>query len=100
MLYSLSFLNKIIIRNIKNSGQISTQAFVSFNINQRKCHLEHEVLAESNFRIHTENNCKYECHVEHAKDVCQCIPWDFMHNTEMSECDVFGRTCFLNVMEN
>ena len=32
---------------------------------------------------------------------CGCIPWDFYgKNQSIRECDVFGRTCFLNNMEN
>ena len=34
---------------------------------------------------------------------CQCVPWDFVTleaQNNLSECDVFGRTCFLNVVNN
>ena len=44
----------------------------------------------------------YECEVENAYKVCQCIPWDFFHelksNGSAKECDVFGRTCFHNAI--
>ena len=38
-----------------------------------------------------------------AYKVCQCIPWDFLptlHNPEAEVCDVFGRNCFQNAMNN
>ena len=50
--------------------------------------------------MYTKNNCKYECHVELAHEKCHCIPWDFVHNTEAEECDVFGRMCFYDSISN
>ena len=38
--------------------------------------------------------------MELANTMCNCIPWDFIHATKAQECDVFGRTCFYNAMEN
>ena len=35
-----------------------------------------------------------------ALDICKCIPWDFVHNFEADECDVFGRSCFYNSISN
>ena len=50
--------------------------------------------------MYTKNNCKYECHVELAHEKCHCIPWDFVHNIEAEECDVFGRMCFYDSISN
>ena len=49
--------------------------------------------------IGTQNTCQYECHVKKAIDICFCIPWDFLSNTDVQECDVFGRTCFFDAMK-
>ena len=50
--------------------------------------------------MYTKNNCKYECHVKLAHEKCHCIPWDFEHNIEAEECDVFGRKCFFDSISN
>ena len=79
----------------------TTPAFKKMNLEQRKCKLSHEVEENSIFKVYTQQNCKYECYVKEAESLCQCIPWDFMHQNEMAEeCDIFGRTCFYNAMEN
>ena len=31
---------------------------------------------------------------------CNCTPWDFIVKERNQECDIFGRTCFYNAMEN
>ena len=58
-------------------------------------------LESSNFKKYTENNCRYECHVNLAKQFCKCIPWDYIDSESKSfdECDVFGRTCFWKAMK-
>ena len=57
----------------------------------------------SNFKQYTKNNCKYECHINLAKEFCKCLPWDYIDNKGdgqgFKECDVFGRTCFWRAME-
>ena len=82
------------------TGQISTKSFKTMDLEQRKCNLKHEGLDLSNFKTYSENNCRYECNVRIAKNKCQCTPWDFIDDTVGLECDIFGRTCFYNVMEN
>ena len=79
----------------------TTSAFKKMNLDQRKCKLSHEVEENSIFKIYTQQNCKYECYIKKAESFCNCIPWDFMHQNAMAkECDIFGRTCFYNAMEN
>ena len=76
-------------------------AFKEMNLEQRKCKLSHEVEETSIFKVYTQQNCRYECNVKEAESLCKCIPWDFINqNTLAKECDIFGRTCFFNVMEN
>ena len=87
--------------DVTPNGQRSTDGFRNLDFDQRECHLENEVTESSIFKIYTKNNCKYECYVKLANDICKCVPWDFMHNMKISkECDIFGRTCFFNSMEN
>ena len=77
-------------------GQISTDEFKAMSKEQRQCKLENEVEQSDIFKIYTRNNCMYSCHVELASKQCGCRPWDFLGKSEMPECDVFGRSCFLN----
>ena len=86
--------------DISPTGQVSTQGFRDIDHAQRKCHLKNEVLQSSIFKVYTQANCNYECYVKQAKELCKCIPWDFLHNEQSDECDIFGRTCFINTMEN
>ena len=86
--------------DITPTGRVSTNEFKALNFKQRQCHLKNEGLKSSIFKIYTENNCKYECHVSLAQNLCKCIPWDYMLVERMEECDVFGRTCFVNAMKN
>ena len=78
---------------------ITTDAFKNLNFKQRRCKLKDEVEKDSIFKVYTRKNCKYECHIKEAENICKCIPWDYMHNTLAEECDIFGRTCFYNTME-
>ena len=85
---------------ITPEGEMVTDTFKSLSLKQRKCHLENEVFDNSIFKTYTKRNCEYECHVKLAEQICKCIPWDYLHNRKSPECDVFGRTCFYNAMEN
>ena len=82
------------------NGQMSLEGFRSLSLEQRKCNLESEVTERSWFKKYSQKNCMYECHARLAAEKCGCIPWDFYHLGEFQECDVFGRTCFINTMEN
>ena len=46
---------------------------------KRKCRLEDELDENSIFKKYTKANCMYECEVEKAYKICQCIPWDYFH---------------------
>ena len=85
---------------ITPNGEITSSGFKALNITQRQCNLENEIPENSIFKIYTENNCKYECHVTLAEKLCNCIPWDFISNIESNECDIFGRSCFYNAIKN
>ena len=80
-------------------GEISADRFKELSLKQRKCHLENEISEDSVFKIYTQQNCKYECIIKMAEELCNCIPWDFIYNKKSQECDIFGRTCFFNAME-
>ena len=83
-------------------GQVSSEEFKRQSFKQRNCFLEYEGLEESIFNAYSENNCKYECHVKLARKVCKCQPWDYFAQgmEEFSECDVFGRKCFVEQMKS
>ena len=82
------------IIEVSPTGQISTESFKGLDLHQRNCYLEEEVKQDSFFKTYTKNNCHYECLTKLAGGKCGCIPWDFLHNIDAKECDVFGRTCF------
>ena len=77
----------------------TTDSFKEMGFNQRKCKLSNEIPDESILKQYTMKNCRYECNIKKAETLCHCIPWDFIHNTQAKECDLFGRTCFYNAME-
>ena len=81
-------------------GRNSSVNFRDLSIDQRNCRLRNETMEGSIFKLYTESNCRYECHTKLALEVCKCAPWDFMHRSDEKECDVFGRTCFYQTMEN
>ena len=79
----------------------TTRAFQEMPFQQRKCKLKHEVEKNSIFKVYTQKNCKYECNIKKAEELCNCISWDFLHQNSkhVKECDIFGRTCFYNAMK-
>ena len=82
-------------------GQISSPDFREMSLEKRGCRLSHETMESSTYQVYTKDNCLYDCRVQQAYKICQCLPWDFVNTiSESAECDVFGRTCFFNVMEN
>ena len=81
-------------------GQYTTEDFKAMALEKRKCRLDHEIFDNSTHPIYTKANCKFDCHVNLAYHTCKCIPWDFVNKHEdATECDVFGRTCFFNMIE-
>ena len=88
------------IIELDSHGQMSTDDFKTMSLEQRHCRLDKEVLEYSTHPIYTSENCKYDCFVKMAFDTCKCIPWDFVNKIEgATECDIFGRTCFFNMIE-
>ena len=81
-------------------GQMSTDDFKTMSLEQRQCRLYKEVLDDFTHPIYTSTNCRYDCYVKMAFDNCKCIPWDFVNKINgAEECDIFGRTCFFNMIE-
>ena len=81
--------------------QMTTASYRSLHTSIRNCLLESETPANSSMKIYTKTNCQFECKIKNAAEKCQCLPWDFNFLTidkDFSECDVFGRTCFYNIM--
>ena len=83
-------------------GQKVTEVFKELDFEQRECLTEKEIPHSSQLKVYTEQNCRHECKVNFAIGKCQCIPWDFPIATKKKadECDVFGRTCFFNVLKH
>ena len=70
--------------DINPRGQMSSEGFKKFEVNQRDCLFENEVEISSVFKVYTKNNCKYECYVKNATDTCKCSPWDFIHFSQFT----------------
>ena len=81
-------------------GRMITENFRELPIDERKCKLQDEVDANSWFKFYSKRQCKYKCRTLLAYNTCGCIPWDIFHHGSYPECDIFGRTCFMNVIEN
>ena len=82
-------------------GQSVTSEFVKMDQDIRECLMPSELPASTMLKVYNKENCKYECMVNYAMNQCACIPWDFplSTNATVMECDVFGRTCFFDVMK-
>ena len=82
-------------------GQMLTEDVQSMSIDKRKCRMNHESFKGASHPIYTKDNCLYDCRIQKAFENCHCLPWDFVNKINGSkECDIFGRTCFFNKMEN
>ena len=82
-------------------GQVSANGIIDVPLEKRQCRMNHETFEDSSHPIYTKDNCLYDCHVKKAYQVCKCVPWDFANKImEGKECDIFGRTCFFNKIEN
>ena len=82
-------------------GQKSTEDFQALSMEIRQCRLKDEIFEGASHPIYTKANCEFDCHVHVAHKTCNCVPWDFVHNiTDSTECDIFGRTCFFNMVAN
>ena len=81
-------------------GQLSTEDFKAMPLNNRKCRLDNELIDNSTHQIYSKANCIFDCHVNMAFETCKCVPWDFVNKIKgATECDIFGRTCFFNMVE-
>ena len=87
--------------DVTPTGQISSNGFKTLDSKRRQCHLEGQEFQSPIFKLYSKDNCKYDCFVKKAKELCQCVPWDFIDGgSGTGECDVFGRTCFYEAIEN
>lgn len=97
----LDWNKKDYILEITPTGHVSSDNVKGLDVKQRKCLTKNEIDKGSMFKVYNEDNCKYECYVKTASQLCQCTSWDFLtKNATCSECDVFGRTCFYKVMKS
>lgn len=84
-------------------GQNVTNQFRKLDYQDRNCFLSKELPAKgSQLKVYSKQNCRYECKINIAIENCGCIPWDFPLNiidSDVMECDIFGRTCFMNSIE-
>ena len=81
-------------------GRIITKSFHDLPMEMRKCRLMNDVEEKSWFKSYSKQNCKHQCRTLAAYKQCGCMPWDMYHIDDYNECDVFGRTCFMNVIKN
>ena len=87
--------------DVTPSGTRVSEDFKSLVIQKRGCLIESDYPTSLTFKTYSKSNCQYECFVNKAQEICDCIPWDFIDNNSMKhECDIFGRTCFFKTMKN
>lgn len=81
-------------------GQSITDEARAINSKERGCLLPDEIPPMSALKLYARDNCLFECQVNYAVKNCYCIPWDFSLNVtgRFEECDIFGRTCFMNAL--
>jgi hypothetical protein len=85
---------------IEPTGRTVTERFRKMPTENQDCRLK-KMFKGSVFKHYKERNCRYDCKVRAGHQICGCIPWDFIHALmDVSECDLFGRTCFHNVINN
>ena len=82
-------------------GQTSSDDFKAMSFEKRKCKLAIETNMKSTHPTYTYDNCKFDCYVKLAYKTCRCVGWDFVNKIDgAKECDLFGRTCFSNMIES
>ena len=93
---------KAYLIDVTPTGTIASERFKGRNVKDRNCFTKTDKWpASKSFKMYDQNNCKYECLVKLAQDLCKCIPWDFIDfGSRLPECDVFGRTCFFEGIKN
>ena len=82
-------------------GQLSTEDFKAMLLEKRNCRLDYEIFENATHPVYTKANCKFDCYINSAFKTCKCVPWDFVNRIQgAEECDIFGRTCFFNMIES
>ena len=83
-------------------SQIVTSASAKdLPIEKRQCLFRNEYNNLTLFNYYTQANCFFECHLQTAYDICQCVPWDFPQlNSTWEVCDRVARECFRTQMRN
>ena len=88
---------------IKVDAQMKSisDALKDSEINVRGCKLPHENTGFSFLQNYTKIGCEVECAIRLAMDSCKCLPWFYKTDFEkIKTCDMFGSTCFDNMMAN
>jgi len=54
------------------------------------------------FKYYSRVNCEYECALNQAAEICQCIPWNIprLESDGIPFCNKFGNTCTQKVVQN
>ena len=72
----------------------------ALGIDDRACRYRDENEMLKIFANYTRSGCRFECMLERAHGSCGCTPWNFPYigKGEMEICDLFGSTCFYDLM--
>ena len=57
---------------------------------QRECRLDNDIENLKIFNVYTRAACMLECKIEHAKNWCGCVPWNYPHQV----CIKISLKCF------
>ena len=67
----------------------------------RNCRFSDEVEEKSMFKVYSQSSCEYECHINIAREKCNCTPWNHPHPPTLHNsivCDLYGNSCFRSKM--
>ena len=66
----------------------------SQSLHKRQCKFPEEKKGLVFFKKYSEKNCLFECKLQVARKICQCVPWNFPRQDSDKLCGLFGNICF------
>lgn len=100
------FMNKEVF--IEYDGGKKLQIFITPNvittdknlktlsIEDRVCFLDGEKYLRF-FKVYTTKNCKVECFANISSEVCGCVPFDVIRDSDMPVCELHDYPCLLDL---
>jgi hypothetical protein len=81
---------------------VATEALQETPISKRKCRLSHETSGATELLdVYSQPACMFECHLNIARDICRCTPWNMPFPSKQKTpvvCDIYGNYCFNQIL--